>query len=94
MTVCVEQQSKLEIEVRYRDLKKTVYNCANDVATGWYINCFHRKLVPPNSQLSKEEYVHLVTYKLIIRLSEKQAKIFGVKADESSTTLFLKGLSA
>jgi hypothetical protein len=61
MTVCTEQQSKLEIEVRYRDLKKTVYNCANDVATGWYTNCFHSKLVPPNIQLSKEEYAHLVS---------------------------------
>jgi hypothetical protein len=82
MTNRAEQRSKLEIEVRYDDLKKKVYKCAHDIATGWYLDCFYRKLTPSNSQLSKEEYTNIVASKLISGFSEDQAKVFGFKADE------------
>jgi hypothetical protein len=76
-----EQRSKLEIEVRYKYLKK-VYNCTNNIATGWYTDCFYHKLVPSDSQLSKENYANIVAYKLVGGFSYNQAKIFGFKADK------------
>ena len=50
--------------------------------TGWYSDCFYRKLTPSNSQLSKEEYTNIVTSKLINGFSDDQAKVFSFKADE------------
>ena len=82
MTDRAEQRSKLEIEVRYDDLKKKVYKCAHDIATGWYSDCFYRKLTPPHSQLSKEEFTNIVASRLINGFSDDQAEVFGFKADE------------
>ena len=51
MTARAEQRKKLEIEVQYNNLRKKVYKCAHDIATGWDLDCFYPKLTPPNSHV-------------------------------------------
>ena len=84
MTARAEQRSLLEIEVRYEDLKKKTYELAEHTATAWYTNAFYRGLIL-SSKLSKEDFVHLVTSKVIGGITEGQANIFGFKAEALPT---------